>query len=49
MTDINRVIVVGNSVSGKTTVALAMAERLGLAHLELDSAEFLDPLTGTQN
>ena len=33
----NRISVVGSSGSGKTTAARAVAERLGYAHLELDS------------
>lgn len=32
-----RISVVGNSGSGKTTVARAIAEALGVPHLELDS------------
>ena len=32
-----RIVVVGTSGSGKTTVAACIAERLGLSHVELDS------------
>lgn len=32
-----RIVVVGTSCSGKTTVAASIAERLGLYHIELDS------------
>jgi len=33
----NRVVVVGTSGSGKTTVSSVIAEKLGLRHIELDS------------
>jgi adenylate kinase family enzyme len=36
-----RVVVVGTSGSGKTTVAARMAEKLGLYHIELDSIHWL--------
>ncbi len=32
-----RVVIVGNSASGKTTLARALAARLGVAHIELDA------------
>jgi adenylate kinase family enzyme len=34
---VRRIAVVGNSGSGKTSLAAALAERLGIPHLELDS------------
>lgn len=37
MADMKRVVVVGSSGSGKTTVARALSERLGVSHLEMDS------------
>lgn len=42
MASINRIIVVGNSGSGKTTVALAIASALGLPYLEMDSVRHRD-------
>ena len=33
----SRIIVFGNSGSGKTTLAQALAQREGLAHLDLDT------------
>lgn len=37
MSTVNRVVVVGSSGSGKTTVALEIARRLGVPHLEMDA------------
>ncbi len=37
----NRIRVVGSSGSGKTTTARAIAERLGIPHLELDAVHWL--------
>lgn len=39
--------VVGDSCSGKTTVAVALAERLGLRHVELDSLSWQPNWTPT--
>jgi adenylate kinase family enzyme len=44
MSRLNRIVVVGSSGSGKTTVAREMASRLGLPHLEMDSVFHRDGL-----
>jgi predicted GNAT family acetyltransferase len=42
LTTTDRIFVVGNSGSGKTTFARALAERLGRPHLDLDAVAFSD-------
>ena len=41
MGGVDRIRVVGNSGSGKTTTAAAIAQRLGIPHLELDAVHWL--------
>ena len=38
-----RILIFGNSGSGKTTLACALAERDGLAHLDLDALAWSEP------
>jgi len=44
MSQVSRVVVVGSSGSGKTTTARALAEKLDLPHLEMDSVFHRDGL-----
>lgn len=44
MTNMNRVVVVGSSGSGKTTVARRIAENLDIPHLEMDAVFHRDGL-----
>jgi adenylate kinase family enzyme len=44
MSQLNRIVVVGSSGSGKTTVARGMADLLDLPHLEMDSVFHRDGL-----
>lgn len=47
MTEMHRVLVVGSSGSGKTTVASQIADRLNLPHLELDAVMHADGWNST--
>ncbi len=39
--DLQRIVVVGSSCSGKTTLANSLSEKLGSAHIELDAIHWL--------
>ncbi|MFB3098236.1 MAG: AAA family ATPase, partial [Dehalococcoidia bacterium] len=39
--DLRRIVVVGSSCSGKTTLANSLSEKLGYSHIELDAIHWL--------